>query len=290
MTFSKLIAIVALAMLEGALVALPKAHALERLERLRSPGWAAVLPGMIIVGTFGLLALPSMAPGLTLLASVATPLLAALAVVLVARGQRAAVLTVAIAVALAAALTSGWLGQLSASTLTALGCLPLGAAIVRITPSRWVPVGVLAMCGIDAALLASGIGQPAFALIADATAHIHGPVLNEAGIGSISTDYPDLLLAAMMGGTVAGHTIQWRAAVLVATLAASYGMLLPVVDPLPATVPIALAYLLLRWRRLPQRWQMAPPAPGAATQRVSERLSCCLPRQIAGTRSLRNAS
>ena len=267
MTFSEFIAVVAIALLEGALVALPKAHALERLGRLRSPAWAAVLPGTIIVGTFGPLALPSMAPGLTLLASIATPLLAALAVVLVARGQRAAVLTVA--VALAAALTRGWLGQLSASTLTALGCMPLGAAIVRITPSRWVPVGVLAMCAIDAALLASGIGQPAFALLADATAHIHGPILNEAGIGSISTDYPDLLLAAMLGGIVAGHTIQWRAAVLVTALGASYGMLLPVVDPLPATVPIVLAYILLRWRRLPQRWQMAPPAPHAATQRVS---------------------
>ena len=226
-------------------------------------------PGTILVGTFGLLALPSMAPGLTLLASVATPLLAALAVLFVARGQRAALLSVAIAVALAAALTSGWLGQLSASTLTAPGCLPLGAAIVRLTSNRWAPVGVLAMCAIDATLLASGIGQPAFAMIADATAHIHGPVLNEAAIDSISTDYPDLLLAAMMGGIVAGHAIQWRASVLVATLAVSYGMLLPVVDPLPATVPIALAYILLRWGRLPPRWQMAPAAPDGATERVS---------------------
>jgi hypothetical protein len=268
MTFSTLIAVVAIALLEGALVALPKAHALDRLGRLRSPAWAAVLPGTIIVGTFGLLALPSMAPELILLASVATPLLAGLAVLLVARGQRAALLSVGVAVALAAALMSGWLGQLSASTITALGCLPLGAAIARITPSRWVPVGVLAMCAIDATLLALGIGQPAMALIADATAHIRGPVLNGAGIGSVSIDYPDLLLAAILGGVVAGHAIQWRAAVLVATLAAGYGMLLPVVDPLPATVPIALAFILLRWGRLPQQWHMAPAASYVATQRV----------------------
>ena len=280
MTFSKLIAVVALALLEGALVALPKAHALERLGRLRSPAWAAVLPGMIIVGTFGLLALPSMAPGLILLASVATPLLAALAVVLVARGQRAAVLPVALAVALAAALTSGWLGQLSASTLTALGCLSLGAAIVRLTPTSCVLVGVLAMCAVDATLLALGIGQPAMALIAEATARVRGPVLNGAGIGSVSIDYPDLLLAAMLGGIVAGHAIQRRAAVLVATLAAGYGMLLPVVDPLPATVPIALAFILLRWGRLPHRWQIAPDCP-ACRYAASERLSCCLPRQMA---------
>ena len=43
MTFSTLIAVVALALLEGALVAAPKAHALEPLGRLRSPARAAVL-------------------------------------------------------------------------------------------------------------------------------------------------------------------------------------------------------------------------------------------------------
>jgi hypothetical protein len=135
-TFSDVIAVIALAMIQGALVALPRADALERLGGLRSPAWAAVLPGMIIVGTLALPALPSMAPALILLAWTATPLLAGLAVVLVARGQRAALLSVAVAVA--AAIGSGWFGQLAASTLTGLGCLPLGAALVRLTPTRWV--------------------------------------------------------------------------------------------------------------------------------------------------------
>jgi hypothetical protein len=279
-TFSDMIAVVALAMLQGALVALPRADALQRLGRLRSPAWAAVLPGMILVGTLGLLALPSMAPGFILLASVATPLLGALAVVLVARGQRAAVLPAAVGVAAAAALGSGWFGQLSASTLTALGCLPLGAALVRLIPSRWVPVGVLAMCAVDAALLALGIGQPASALIADAAARVRGPVLDNAGIGSISTEYVDLLLAAVLGGIVAGHAIQRRAAVLVTTLAAGYGMLLPLVDPLPATVPIALAFILLRWGRLPRRWRTAADC-NACRRTASERLSWCLPRHMA---------
>jgi hypothetical protein len=278
-TLSDVIAVIALAMLQGALVALPRADALERLGRLRSPAWAAVLPGMIIVGALGLLALPSMAPGLILVASVATPLLAGLAVVLVARGQRAALLPVAVAVAVAAALGSGWFGQLSASTLTALGCLPLGAALVRLTPTRWVPVGVLTMCAVDAALLGLGIGQPASGLIADARAHVHGTVLDNAAIGSISTEYLDLLLAAVLGGIVAGHAIQRRAAVLVTTLAAGYGMLLPLVDPLPATVPVALAVILLRWGRLAQRWQTAADCT-ACRYAASERLSWCQPRNM----------
>lgn len=64
-----------------------------------------------------------------------------------------------------------------------------------------------------------------------------------------------------MGGIVAGHTIQWRATVLVTALVASYGMLLPVADPPPATVPSHLRSFCCaggvsrsgaRWRPLPR--------------------------------------
>ncbi len=131
------------------------------------------------------------------------------------------------------------------------------------------PVGVLAMCAVDAALLALGIGQPASGLIADARAHVHGTVLDNAAIGSISIEYLDLLLAAVLGGIVAGHAIQRRAAVLATTLAAGYGMLLPLVDPLPATVPVALAVILLRWGVSRSGGRPSPTAPHAATQRAS---------------------
>jgi hypothetical protein len=76
MTASGYIAVIALATLKGALVALPRADALERLKTLRSPAWAVLLPGSILAGTFVPLALPSIAPGLVLLARLLTPLLA----------------------------------------------------------------------------------------------------------------------------------------------------------------------------------------------------------------------
>jgi C4-dicarboxylate transporter len=76
MTASGYTAVIALASLEGALVALPKADALEPLRTLRSPAWAALLPGSIVAGTFLPLAMPSMALGLVLMAGVITPLLA----------------------------------------------------------------------------------------------------------------------------------------------------------------------------------------------------------------------
>ena len=52
MTASKVTGLLALAMFESVLVALPRAGALASLRRLRSPAWAAVLPGAIVVGTF----------------------------------------------------------------------------------------------------------------------------------------------------------------------------------------------------------------------------------------------
>lgn len=246
-------AVIALAMLEGALVALPRADALGPLRRLRSPAWAALLPGSILLGTFGPLALPSMAPALVVLAGVATPLLATVAVVAVARGPREALLIATLALALAAALISGWEGQLSASMLTGLGCLALGSAVVRLIPPRWVLIGVLGMAAADLALLASGVGHSAGVIMADATANVHGPVFDQAGVGRVSTDYPDLVLAAMLGVLQAGRYRQWAAAVLVAILATAFGMVLPIGSGLPATVPIALTFALLECARIARR-------------------------------------
>ncbi|MBV8991949.1 MAG: hypothetical protein JO372_25610 [Solirubrobacterales bacterium] len=266
MTISGYGGVIVLAVLEGALVALPRADALEALRRLRSPAWAALMPGSILLGTFGPLALPSMAPALVVLASIATPLLAAVAIVAVARGPREALLIIALALALTAALISGWAGQLSASMLTALGCLALGSAVVRLIPPRWVLLGVLGMAVADLALLASGLGHSAGVIMADATANVHGPVFDQAGVGRVSTDYPDLVLAAMLGLLQAERHHQWAAAVLVAIIAAAFGMLLPIGSGLPATVPIAFTFILLGGARLAQRRRvLAIVAPAGAT-------------------------
>jgi hypothetical protein len=266
MSLSGYAAVVALAVLEGALVALPRADALEALRRLRSPAWAALLPGSILLGTFGPLAFPSLAPALVVVAGVATPLLATVALVAVARGPRQALLIIALVLTLVAALISGWEGQLSASVLTALGCLALGAAVVRLIPPRWVLIGVVGMAVADLALLASGVGHSAGVIMAAATANVHGPVFDQAGVGHVSTDYPDLVLAAMLGGFLAGRHQQWAAAVLVSIIAAGFGMLLPIGSGLPATVPIALTFVILECPRLARRRRVVGiPAPANAT-------------------------
>jgi hypothetical protein len=238
--------IAAISLLQGALVALPKRNALRRLARLRSPAWAVVLPGSIVIGTFGIQALPPAATGLVVLAGIATPLLSGVAALWVLRGPRAAGLAVIPALLVVATVFRGVTGEVSAGILTGLGCSTLGVALVRLIPRQFILMAVLGMCAIDVALLAIGAGQPAAALMAQAEAHVHRPVFAHTMISGISIDYPDLVLAAVLGGVIAGRRAQLGTALLVTILATAYGMLLPAVHTLPATVPPAFVFSVLR--------------------------------------------
>jgi hypothetical protein len=245
-------AYVALAAIEGALVALPCSSALGRLGRLRSPLWALVPAGAIVVGTFGVLLLPSLATGLALLAAIATPVLAAIAVVAVVHGRRRCLLLVPLAMGAAALLASGWVGQLATSLLVALGCLTLGTALARLTPGPWLGVGVIGMGVVDVLLLALGVGQPSATILQHAMASGPLPALHHAALGPMNKDYPDLVLAAVLGGAIAGRPIQQPAAVLLGVIATAYGGLFAVADMPPGTVPTALVFAVAAWG--PRAW------------------------------------
>lgn len=251
MTTATAAGLVGLATIEGALVALPSPVALERLARLRSPAWALVGPASLLFGTFGVLALPSLASGLAILAVIATPLLAAIAVASVVHGRRRSLLLLPVALAVVALACTGIAREFAATLLTALGCLTLGAALVRLTPIRPLQLGLLTMALVDVVLLALGVGQPAADLLRDA---LNGsqPAFHRGELGPATIDYPDLVLAAILGGIVSGRAIQPRAAVLVAVLASAYSGLLVVADVVPATVPLVLAMGVVefwpRWR------------------------------------------
>jgi hypothetical protein len=249
-TFAELIGIPAVATLQGLLVALPRARALAHLSGLRSPVWAAALPGSVLVGTFAPLWRPSLASALVVVAAIVTPLLAVVAAVEVARGRRALLLASVPTLALAVMLGHGEIDQLSSSLVTTAGCLSLGVGLTRLIPPRWLLVGVVLLCIVDVLLLSIGVGEPAAALVKDATLRFHGPVFDSARIGTVMVDYPDLVLAAVVGGVVAGRPLQRRTAATLTVLAVVYGMLLAVIPTVPATVPIALTFVLLRrWER-----------------------------------------
>jgi hypothetical protein len=140
---------------------------------------------------------------------------------------------------------------------------------VRLTPPRWLLAGVLSMAAMDILLLATGVGQPAAALLDDALGSATQPTFHRAQLGPITKDYPDLWLAAVLGGMFAGRRIQRPAALLVAVLASAYGLLFAVADMLPATVPLALVVALVAWG--PGWWPPATRGPHAALQGASRR-------------------
>jgi hypothetical protein len=300
-TFTPVVAVFALAILEGGLVALPRRDALACVARLCSPLWALLLPGSIVVGTFGVIAWPSTASALVILAGVATPLLTVIAMVAVSRGRRVALLATAIALGVLCVAAGGWFGQLSATLLSALGCMTLGVGLARLVPHRWVLVGAVCMCVVDVTLLAQGVGQAATVLMNHATLHVHGhgPAFDRAAIGPIATDYPDLVLAAVLGGFLAGDQRQRRAALLVTALAGAYGMLLPVAGTLPATVPLALVFVVCRpgrRRPLAVTWTGRFPRPRLASSTLSQYIKktvrtgpcdCCPHAAAAGSAAMR---
>ena len=253
------------ALLQGALVAAPRGNALTSLRRLRSPAWAAVLPGCIVVGTFAPLGARSFALGLILLAALATPPLAAIALLAVVRGPRAALIALGLAAGALVVLAGGPSAELSATLLTGLGAITLGAALACLIPSRWVLASVVCMCALDVVLLATGLGQPASAVITGAATHLHVPIFDHAQVGPIALDYPDLVLAAVLGGFLAGQPGQWRAAVLVSVLAGICLALSPPNTVWPATIPVAMTLLALRTIGVPRHRQVRRLASEPAT-------------------------
>jgi hypothetical protein len=235
-----IVAYCGLAALQGVLVVLPRPVGAGVWSRLRSSGWALVLPGALMVGTFGVLAVPHGATGLAVLAAAATPVLVVLAVIAVVRGPRWAWLAALPLLGAGVALHS-WPAALAATALTALGCLTLGTALVRLTPLPWLAAGIAAMCIVDVALQAVGIGQPAAHQLEVALADSGLPEFHRAQLGSMNRDYPDLVLAAVLGAALAGNARQPTAAMLVAALAAANGVFFLVADMLPATIPTGVA-------------------------------------------------
>ena len=236
-----IVAYCVLAALQGVLVILPRPVGSAVWARLRSRGWTVVLPGALMVGTFGVLAVPHGAAGLAVLAAATTPVLVGVAVMGVVRGRRWLWIAVLPVLAAGAVTHQSWPSALATSALTALGCLAVGAALVRLTPLPWLAGGIAAMCILDVALLATGVGQPAAHQLDSALSQSPLPEFHRAQVGSVSKDYPDLVLAAVLGAALAGNTRQLTAAMLVAVLSAANGLLFLIADMLPATVPVGIA-------------------------------------------------
>jgi hypothetical protein len=219
------------------------------LSRLRSRMWATIpaLSLIVFVLLAGAYANPS-AKDLTYLALVAVPILAILCLGWLARGARPRnVLVVPVLFGLAWVDGGGLAGQGAASILVALSCAALGTLLAALTPARWLAVGIVLMAVADTALVISDLLQaPNDALNA---AHPAGglPMLQSANFGSAVIGYGDLFVAGLLGALLARSRprAQLTGALLVAVFALAFDLLFLVVDELPATVPVAIALLVL---------------------------------------------
>jgi hypothetical protein len=246
--------IAALSLVQGVLVALPGRLASERLTALRGRRWALVPPlsviGFVLVAGA---AEQASADGLTYLALVAVPLLAAVALgwLSAAGSPRLALLVLPLFVA-AWVDPRGRVGEGSALALSALSCVTLGVLLAAVTPPRWLAVGIVAMAVADTVLVVSDLLQkPNNAL--NAAHPVAGlPRLQSEVFGSAVMGYGDVFIAGVLGALLAvtyGRPAQLRAARLVAALALSFDLLFFLLNELPATVPVALGLVLLVFSR-----------------------------------------
>lgn len=248
------ISIGVLSLVQGAIVAAPGGRrSVPALVRLRSGLWAAVPPLSVILFVLaGALAEHGSAQGLTYLALVAVPALAALALgwlVWDAGPRRPALaLLVAPLFALAWGDRGGLAGQAAAVALSGFSCVSLGVLLATVTPARWLALGIVAMAVADSALVIGDLLQHPNDVLNAAHPVAGLPRLQSAAFGSAGMGYGDLFVAGVFGGLLAlerDRRRQWCAAVLAAGLALCFDALFLVVRELPATVPVAMAVLLL---------------------------------------------
>ena len=267
------LSIALLSLVQGGVVAIPGSTGAPKLARLRGRRWAlippvSVLAFVVITRT----AEHASAQGLTYLALVAVPLLAALFLGWPARGRgrggpRAARALLVVPLFLLAWVDRGGLaGQAAALVLTALSCVTLGMLLAAVTPPLWLAAGIVAMAIADAALVVSDLLQRPNNALNAAHPAAGLPRLQTAALGSAVMGYGDLFIAAALGALLAlsaGRSLQWRAARLTMLLALCFDLLFFFVNELPATVPVALTLTLLvaaSWRRSAR----AHPAPAPA--------------------------
>ena len=231
---------------QAATVALPGKSRLLWLARLRSRWWGLVPLASIVAAVFGIRAASGSANGLTYLALVAVPPLAALSLGYTGRRARPArALLVLPLFALAWADREGLAGEAAGIALSALSCAALGVLLVQVAPLGWLKTGIVLLALADTTLVVAQLLQPANDVLNAAAPGLGLPQLQRALFGSAVMGYGDLFVAGVFGAIVAAEGgRQLAAARLTLLLALAFDLLFLVVDLLPATVPVAAALVL----------------------------------------------
>jgi hypothetical protein len=242
------------------------------LDRMSGPVWAAIPIASIVGVIFAIRFVSSTATGLTWLALVAVPLLAAVALGWATHGARPWLAALVVPLFLLAWLDRRTLvGEGAGTLLCALSCVSLGWLLAAVAPPGWLKVGILAMAAADAWLVLSDLLQtPNNTLVSAAPAPGSGlPQLQSESFGSISLGYGDLFVAGLLGAVLAREgRRQWPIALLTLFLAGLFDLLFFVLSELPATVPVAAALIAGEaWVWWARRRRGAPGALSAGRRR-----------------------
>ena len=237
----------ALSLVQAALVAIPAAVAWPPLERLRSRWLALILPLSIVVVIAAIAQEEGVADFLTYLALVAVPPLAAVALGWLVRGARPPLALLVLPLFALAWAAEGALGGRSAAlALSALACVSLGWALVRVVPELWLKLGIYAMAAIDTYLVASDLLQAPNAVLNTASPGAGLPRLQLVHFGSAVMGFGDIFIAAVLGALLArDRRLQLTGAAIAALIGIAFDFLFFAVHELPATVPIALTLAVL---------------------------------------------
>jgi hypothetical protein len=253
---------------QAALVCGPRPRLPHAVQRLRGGIWAWVMP-VSLGGTIAVLAAdPGLAHAYSWVAVIGIPLLAVASIVALLEGRRdgagmgrpsawlAGLVIAAALLGYSWGVHSGLAAQAAATALTALSATTLAAYLATVTPAGWLKVGIVTMATLDAILVSAQLLQGPNDTLNAATPGAHLPHLQVVVFGSAVIGYGDVFIAAVLGTVLVAdlrlsRTVRpWQGALVVLLCAAAFDALFLVVDVLPATVPVAVALLLLElWVR-----------------------------------------
>jgi hypothetical protein len=285
----------------GVVVAPRRPPRLPWIDRMSGPAWAAIPIASIVGVIFAIRYVTSTATGLTWLALIAVPLLAAVALGWAGHGARPWLVAFAgVLFALAWADRHTLVGEGAGTLLCALSCVTLGWLLAAVTPPTWLKLGILAMAAADVWLVLSDLLQtPNDTLVSAAPAPGSGlPQLQSESFGAISLGYGDLFVAGLLGAVLAREgRRQWPIALLTLFLAGLFDLLFFVLTELPATVPVAAALLIdegWRWRvrsraATAAQWGSSPVDAGGRDSSASDVIASC-PRAASSSTSVASSA
>ena len=241
------VSICVLSLVQAGLVLLPAPREIPALRRLRSGWWAAIPAASVAAFVFGERALGGLADGLTYLALIAVPPLAAVGLGWAMRaGRRWFAPGAALLFVLAWADRQGLAGESAGVVLDALSCVTLAVLLVAVSPRLLVKLGIVAMAAVDSWLVLSDLLAAPNGVLNAAAPVAHLPQLQRVVFGSAVMGYGDVFVAALLGALLAAQPgVARRGAAIAASIGLAFDLLFFAVNELPATVPIALTLAIL---------------------------------------------